>query len=70
MKTQAFEMHNPGAMAAPDDREDIALRGCLGWLDAITPRGRASEEAEWRFMEAERLDHRGLESLGEECHGC
>jgi hypothetical protein len=70
MKNQALEMHGPGAMETTDYREEISLRGCLGWLTAITPRGRAREEAEWRFMDAERLDHRSLESLGEECHGC
>jgi hypothetical protein len=70
MKTQAFVMQGVGAMATPDDREDIALRGCLGWLAAIAPYGRAREEAEWRFMEAERADHRHMESLEEGGHGC
>jgi hypothetical protein len=56
-------------MADSDDREEISLRGCLGWLTAIAPRGSAREEAEWRIMEAERLDRRNLESLNVEFHG-
>lgn len=47
----------------------MSLRECLEWLTAITQRGCAKEEAKWRFMEAERLDSRSLESLNLESHG-
>lgn len=69
MKTHTAKTHGANAMTAPDDREEMSLRSCLGWLTAITPRGPAKEEAEWRFAEGERLDNRSLESLSLELHG-
>jgi hypothetical protein len=65
MKTHPSEAHGANATATPDNRDEMSFRGCLRWLSAITPRGRAQEEAEWRFVEGERL-----ESLNLELRGC
>jgi hypothetical protein len=64
MKTHPSEPNGAHAMATPDNRDEMSFRGCLGWLTAITPRGRAQEEVEWRFVEAERLESLNVELRG------
>jgi hypothetical protein len=54
--------------AGPEPR-DASHPEHLAWLAAVTPGRSASEEAQWRLMEAERLDDLALEALRLESAG-
>jgi hypothetical protein len=54
--------------AGPEPR-DTSHPDHLAWLAAVTPGRSAGEEAQWRLMEAERLDDLTLEALSLEVSG-
>jgi hypothetical protein len=61
--------HNESTHTACPESRDASHPEHLAWLAAMTPGRSASEEAQWRLMEAERLDDLALEALSQECSG-
>jgi hypothetical protein len=55
--------------AASPEARDASHPEWLAWLAAMTPGRTANEEAQWRLMEAERLDDQTLETLSLELSG-
>ena len=60
---------NESMQAAGPQPRDASHPDHLAWLAAVTPGRGASEEAQWRLMEAERLDDLALEALSLEASG-
>ena len=60
---------NERTQTAGPEARDASHPEHLAWLAAVTPGRSASEEAQWRLMEAERLDDLALEALSLENSG-
>jgi hypothetical protein len=68
MKLQETELQTSHRRACPEPR-GTREPGYLRWLAYVTPGLGLRKEAEWRLMEAERLDDRALEQLSLESSG-